>query len=222
MTNNEKILNRIKKLLAMGSSCNPHESAIALRQAMLLMQKHGISNKDIDLSQVKESSTTTRSTASCPPIWLTQLATIVSKAFACEDIYEIRNGSNFYLFIGVGPAPEVAAYTFTILRRQLVKSRSAYFKKLRGKRVNRIRRADVYALAWTHSVRAKVEELAGEVPKIVRTYITERVSGIVQFQPKYSGKKSDAMDAVNGLIDGNSVNLYHGVNGSAQPLLSAK
>ena len=47
----EKILDKIKKCLALASSANEHEAAAALRQAQKLMQAHGLTDQDVAAAQ---------------------------------------------------------------------------------------------------------------------------------------------------------------------------
>ena len=50
----EKILDKIKKCLALSKSANEHEAAQALKQAQALMEKHEVNAVDIALSEVSE------------------------------------------------------------------------------------------------------------------------------------------------------------------------
>ena len=54
----DKILDKIKKCLALSSSSNEHEAAIALRQAQKLMELHGISDIDVKAAQAQEKLST--------------------------------------------------------------------------------------------------------------------------------------------------------------------
>ena len=62
----EKVLDKIKKCLALGESANEHEAAQAIRQAQMLMKKYGISEIDIELSAVNEKGV---ACASSLPTW---------------------------------------------------------------------------------------------------------------------------------------------------------
>ena len=48
----EKVLDKIKKCLALGQSANEHEAAQALKQAQALMEKYEVNAVDIALSRV--------------------------------------------------------------------------------------------------------------------------------------------------------------------------
>lgn len=62
----EKVLDKIKKCLALGESANEHEAAQAIRQAQILMKKYGISEIDVELSAVTEKGV---ACASSLPTW---------------------------------------------------------------------------------------------------------------------------------------------------------
>jgi len=49
-----KALDKIKKLLRLAASDNPHEAAAAMRQARALMEKYRLEESDIQLSEVFE------------------------------------------------------------------------------------------------------------------------------------------------------------------------
>jgi hypothetical protein len=55
MTDKEKILEKLKKLLALSKSDNPHEASLALQRVQKLMQTYGITRDDIALSDIDES-----------------------------------------------------------------------------------------------------------------------------------------------------------------------
>ena len=48
----KRILDKIKKLMALAGSNNPHEAANALRKAQLLMQQYQLSEADVELSDI--------------------------------------------------------------------------------------------------------------------------------------------------------------------------
>lgn len=52
--NEEAVLERIRKLLALSDSSNPNEAAAALARAQKLMQMHGISDKELSVASVSE------------------------------------------------------------------------------------------------------------------------------------------------------------------------
>ena len=55
MNDRKKILDKIRKAMALSKSANEHEAAAALRQAHKLMELHGITNADIDAAEITDS-----------------------------------------------------------------------------------------------------------------------------------------------------------------------
>lgn len=50
------VLERVRKLLALGQSSNPHEAAAAMGHAQKLMREHGISDADLRLADFERLS----------------------------------------------------------------------------------------------------------------------------------------------------------------------
>lgn len=64
-----------------------------------------------------------------------------------------------YLFIGTGPAAEIAAYTFAVLARKLLQARTDYTKsKLKRYRRNKVAAADLFCEGWVNAVAEHVGE----------------------------------------------------------------
>ncbi|EHF4788490.1 DUF2786 domain-containing protein, partial [Salmonella enterica] len=53
--NKDKAIRRLKKLMALTGSANSNEASAALARAQKLMAAHGITQDDIDLSDINES-----------------------------------------------------------------------------------------------------------------------------------------------------------------------
>ena len=54
MSDRDKILDKIKKCLALSASSNEHEAEAALRQARKMMETHGITDLDIQAAEAEE------------------------------------------------------------------------------------------------------------------------------------------------------------------------
>lgn len=94
---NEKIVDKIRKLLALSKSSNPHEAAVALQKATALMEEHQI--KNIELA--KEAGVTHSEVESVTGqhyIWAKTLAFACAKLFDCTTINYI--GMKGFRFIG--------------------------------------------------------------------------------------------------------------------------
>jgi hypothetical protein len=82
-----------------------------------------------------------------PPVYLSELSVIVATTSGCDVIVKVggKNKNSIYMFIGIGVKPELASYTFDVLRRKITNDRSEYLKILwRYKRENKTRKADVF------------------------------------------------------------------------------
>ncbi|MDZ4151902.1 hypothetical protein, partial [Methylicorpusculum sp.] len=86
---------------------------------------------------------------------------------SCEMVSTTRNDgfgnrASFMTFFGVGVKPELASYTFDVLRRQIIKDRKAYQTTLgRYKRSNKIRMANLFCSAWIERIAKQVQDFSG-------------------------------------------------------------
>lgn len=148
----EKVLDKIKKCLALGESANEHEAAQAIRQAQILMKKYGISEMDVELSAVTEKGV---ACASSLPTWHQVLIAQCAKAFGVECYQKTQWGLAEARFFGIGIKPELAAYTYEVLLRQLKKERREYIKnELKAVRLtrNKTARADQFCTGWVYAI----------------------------------------------------------------------
>ncbi|MCQ8103276.1 DUF2786 domain-containing protein [Methylomonas sp. SURF-2] len=159
----KKIADKIAKCLALAASDNPGEAAAAKRQADALMKKYNLTSGDVAAANVHEEQIGLGSPYK-PPIYLGQLAVLIAKAFGCGSHGDLGfcNTPTQFRFYGLGIKPELAAYTFAVLNRQLAKDRKTYSATLtRCKRQTKIRRADLFCQAWVTRIARQVHEFAG-------------------------------------------------------------
>ena len=83
-SNNERIMAKIRKCLALSKSDNEHEAAAALRQAKALMEKHKLEMSDIEQSKTQVYIDENGKPSSRPPLWLNSLHSVVAAAFGCS------------------------------------------------------------------------------------------------------------------------------------------
>lgn len=218
----ESIIKRVVKCLELAGSSNPNEAASALRKAQELMAAHNISSEEILAAQVTEKRVTS-GRASRPPTWMGMLVNMVAEAFACEPISIQRFGSGQIAFVGIDPAPELAGYVFTVLRRQITKDRTEFRKTCRGKEANRTRRADLFAAAWVSAAGSKVSAFAasGENRERIEAYLACHHSDLVIHKPRPlnpTPRDYSALAAGHGA--GKNVRIHHGVDGADQQRLT--
>ena len=129
----ERVIAKIKKCLALGQSSNPHESALALKQAQALMVKHNIDATTLALSEISDVSVAERSVnRRQPPRHELLLVSTIGKAFGCGMV--MRSGAcrdrAQYIFIGSTANAEVAAYSAAVLIRQFRTACKAHVNEL--------------------------------------------------------------------------------------------
>ncbi len=96
----DKVIQRIRKCLALGTSPEPHEAAAALRQARKLMDQYGISDDQVKLADVNEKSASAGRDAQTPPSWITDLARIICEAFGVARYYNATFvGPSSYVYV---------------------------------------------------------------------------------------------------------------------------
>ncbi|KAA0178792.1 DUF2786 domain-containing protein [Cupriavidus gilardii] len=160
MNDNDKIVEKIKKCLALSSSSNEHEAAVALRQARKLMEIYGLSEADVLAAEAEERRAEAGAT-STPPSWENTLAQRVADAFGCRLIF--LKGPGQWAFIGCPPSSEVAQYAFSVLYRQAKRARADHVRTRlnRCKRATKIRRADLFSEGWVWAVVSEVQSFSG-------------------------------------------------------------
>lgn len=120
MTIDPKVLERIKKLMALGAN-NPEEkeAAAAMQKAAKLAEEYGLSVSDIDTTTGKVSSVervivkTMSKSHSC---WSLPLASVVSKCFECQVI-QVQDTLHF---VGTPTDVEMSLWFYKMIRIKTV------------------------------------------------------------------------------------------------------
>lgn len=225
----KKILNKIKKLLALAKSTNPHEAANALRMAQKLMQENSLSQTDIELLEIQMESVRDVNQAQSIPTWSAMLARAVADAFGLDVIRARPALFSSYVMQFVGPAErvEIGSYCYMVLGRKLVKARSEFLKSLnkRLKKTSKIARVNLFAIGWIQGVMAQVEKLVpNEKEQALIKQFQEREFGELTTtktrHAKATARDQDAGWA--GYQQGRQVQLNAGVSGAEQGKLEHK
>lgn len=217
----DQAIEKVRKCLALAKSSNANEAATALRQALKLMEKFGIDQDAVELSEVKAARGTAG--AQSVSIWIGNLAHVVADAFGCKHYFNQTLGGTFHVeFLGLGVKPKVATYAFAVLRTQLTADRKRFYKTTRGKRINRIGRADQFALAWIFEIEQHVKQFASEVPGVVcRAFdLVKTEKGLETSEARLHGSKDPDLRALlSGRAAGRNAQLHHGVNADERGLI---
>jgi len=157
----QKIISKIQKCLRLAESGNSNEAALALHQAQGLMRKYGIHEQEIHTLQINESTASSGGYYN-PPYWALALSELIAEAFDCR-VYIARRDETQpqFRFIGLEQTATIAAYSFTVLYRQLRLARRHYIKTLGlTDRQEARRRGNVFAQAWLFRIARLVAEFA--------------------------------------------------------------
>lgn len=227
MTEQEKILGKIKKCLALAKSSNEHEAAAALRQAQKLMQAHGVTDTDVLAHQASEASVKAGARKT-PPSWENDLVCTVAEAFSCQAIHSEGWNEGRWIFIGCGASPEVAQYAMTVLMRQLKRQRADFMQRecKRLKPANKTRRADLFCDAWVRQVHRQVKEFSGtgiseESLAVIEAYMAKKYPALGDLSTRDRNARRDLRDGdwvaiSTGREAGKNVQLNHGISGAEQ------
>lgn len=203
----KSIISKIQKCLALSDQDNPNEAATALKQAIAMMEKYGITKSEVELAQITESKADLK-VAQKPENHVWSLCTVIKLAFGV-DFYKQGKDMVFY---GINDKAAIASYAFDVLFRQLKKARKEYSNSIR----------EVYSMLPLHTRRKMINDfsaawIAGVHSKVVNFAMTEQESTLMK---KYtaslnarvissrSGRPriSEAVQA--GLKEGKRVEIY--------------
>ena len=232
MTRDEAI-EKIKKCMALASSPEAHEAAAALRQAQKLMSQFELSELDVTLADVSEQSQRARNVVLV--VWESALASMVASAFGCRRLTttnlilkdgRLKRERNF-VFIGVDPSPEIAAYAFDVLSEKCAKGRRAHMslQSKNCKPKTKVARGDKYAEGWIMAVADTLDTFAGreQDAELIERFMEQKYPQLktVEAKDRTKGRNLSDNDWHAGHRDGKKVDLHHGLNAAAsRPALS--
>ncbi|MCR1304498.1 MULTISPECIES: DUF2786 domain-containing protein [unclassified Enterobacter] len=221
VTDKEKVLVKLKKLLALSRSDNPHEASLALQRVQKLMQAYGITRDDIALSDIDESISSYWAAGSInPPRYMLGLLGIIQAAFGVDSI--IHSGHKPSVsFYGNKDRIELASYTWDVLARQLIAARKSYIgqQNKRIKSTTKTSRGDKFAEGWVLAVRSEVQLFAmtREERELASLWLEQKYPDSSKTSGRGAGKSRDAdMSRHHGYREGEHVRLHQPVSGQEQ------
>ncbi|HFO0269386.1 TPA: DUF2786 domain-containing protein [Enterobacter asburiae] len=226
MTDKEKVLEKLKKLLALSKSDNPHEASLALQRVQKLMQAYGITRDDIALSDIDESISNYWAAGSVnPPRYMLGLLGIIQAAFGVESIIHSghKPSAGFY---GNKDRVELASYTWDVLARQLITARKKHIgqQNKRIKSTTKTSRGDKFAEGWVLAVRSEVQLFAmtREERELARLWLEQKYPDSGTTTGREAGKSRDAdLSRHIGYREGENVRLHQPVSGHEQRKLGS-
>ena len=216
---NDKQKEKLRKLMALGESSNPHESALAIKRAQQYLEKWGLEASALSHLKHDNSQTESNSIPSEIREWENELGWLISRAFGC--IHLMSDGG--FCFIGEGSTASVASYAFDVLYRNLCESRLRYMvtnSKPNASLTSKMSLGNHYASAYVLSLKKEVYTFALTEEK--KQELTEYRDSIFPClgkaqKAKRPRKHKDQEKAMRqGFADGSKVKLHHGVDGDAK------
>lgn len=213
----EKVIDKIKKCLALAQSSNANEAAAAMRQAQALMKKYNVNQDQVELADVTTASGRANN-AQKPTRYSALLVKLIQNAFGVDAVYSTVTSfgktTATVEFIGIGAQPEIAAYAYDVLRRQLNKDRQAYLKTLkRFKPANKTRKANAFAEGWVFSLHDRVHHFARpeKHSQLIEKYKAQTYGGkLGEVESRKNSYRSEDGNAWNqGSKAGDKANLHH-------------
>jgi hypothetical protein len=228
--NKDQAIEKIKKCLRLSKSANENEAAQAFKHAQALMREFGVTDIDVEMSEIIEASV---NIPVAIPKWQFILFEICERAFGVDGyIYRSRgavigNVSSHWRahcrFYGMSPKPELAAYAYEVLLRQLRAARREYIAtKLKRVKLakNKTYRADEFCLGWVSTVYRKVEKFAvGDEEQQKLSIYRNRLNLTKTTKPRTinassSAKRAGYGDYAEGYVKGKDAQLNHAMSGA--------
>ena len=235
LTREEKLIDKIRKLMALSHSPNEHEAALAAARAREILDKYDLSLTEVEMSgeEIIEHRVDTGTRG--PRLWMGRLAVSVSKAFSCRvfRIYGIM------VFCGTKADTQVAEYTYLFLFRTvklLSKQHKASLEKsgvwethYRGRHGNRAYMQS-YALGVVNTIDQKLREFVqskeriqkyedykkatGKDLMVIKNNAVERYVSKFHLRRTQSHANLDYSGFSAGQKDGRNVQIHQGINGA--------
>ncbi|WP_310627060.1 DUF2786 domain-containing protein [Limnohabitans sp.] len=226
---NEKIIAKIRKCLALSTSSNEHEAAAALRQAKKMMEAYGVTDLDIDAAEAQERRAKAGARIK-PASWEANLASNVAATFNCKVLFLSSWREGQWVFIGCGASSEVAQYAFTVLARQSKRARELHIRTHLGrcKASTKTRRADLFSEGWVRSVSATIEAFScnEHQEKAIGAFLAKTYPALSDLATSNRNQKrklndKELNDFMTGHQSGKNAQLNRGVGGAAEQGLLA-
>ena len=193
---NDRILDKIKKCLALSQSSEPAEAAAALRQAQKLMEIHSITQADLGRADLGEADVRSKVSVSRIKDWKLRLLNVVAKAFGCKLLWTKSSSYSVdvygrYVLIGLKAQVQLAQYTADVLQRKLIKARGNFTNSLpsylgRGEKTVQ---ADGFCLGWVVAISKTVHEftLNDETKQLIDGRVEELSTGEAKVKERRAG-----------------------------------
>lgn len=221
----ERIIQKIQKLFALGESANEHEAANAMAKAQILMEKYGLNQKAIELSKIGSVDRDGLVRAIDLPDWYKGFTGCIARCFGVRTVMCRVPGrvsrewcTSKVVFVGHNDRIELAAYCYEVVGRQLLQARKAYNKQLGAMDANRKWKiVESYCEGYVASLEEKITAfvLDPRENELVEDKLGSLFSSLKIANPVKEKKLSREEMAArfDGQDDGEKVSLHRPMNG---------
>lgn len=223
--NRTEVIEKIKKCLALSQSSNEHEAVLALKQAQALMKKYNLDHAELKYADVGELELDYVGGQNNEATDL--LFHTIAIIFECgaytqkRPRYRGRRSSVHYVYFGLSPYQEIAAYAFGVLLPIMQKHRSKFVANLHPnyRRKKKLKLGQVYVRGWVKAIELKCRPLHPDlaIQSKLNEY-GEHIGLITHERAEVSGVRAGERNwAINqGYADGENVDLNIALNTSAR------
>jgi hypothetical protein len=232
----EKIIDKVRKLMALSHSPNEHEAALAATRARELLDKYDLSLTEVEINEEEIIEHRVDTGTHQPPLWMGRLAVCVSSAFNCKvfRVYGIM------VFCGTKADTQVADFTYSFLFRtvkRLSKEHKASLERsgvwatnYKGRHGNR-RYMQSYALGVVNAIDQKLmafvqskermqkfedyKKATGKDLMVIKNNAVDRYFSKLRLGKARSHASMDYSGFSAGQRDGRNVEIRHGINGAS-------
>ncbi|MFZ4856089.1 MAG: DUF2786 domain-containing protein [Desulfuromonadaceae bacterium] len=220
------IIEKIKKLLALASSSNEHEAALAAGHAQRLLSEHNLAMADIDATHKPDKADKVETVVpKTLPKWLRHLSSSVSTSFDCQTVHYPATGK--MVFIGVGADVEIASYTFSYLHRVVRKLCTNYVRhhvddRITGRNRELLKQSYLLGAASTIALRLREQKIQTPITStalvpVKEGLIKQTMSELGKLRTVRSRKSYINAEAYGkGQNDGRQVGINKGIAGHSQ------
>ena len=163
----ERIVDKIRKLLALGSN-NPesNEAGAALKKAAELAEMYGLSLADVDKTSGEtkiERMTLATVNMRRYGMWMSPLAGKIAKIFDCHVVISADGGD--YTFVGTPTDMQLAIWYFKLIRLKIIRQGKSKFKTIKEQKT--------YGWGAVLTVTERLEEMFVKTQENIRTADTK-------------------------------------------------
>ena len=123
----DRTIDRIRKLLRLSQSDNPHEAALAAQRVQQMLSEYNLTMESIGHdSETAGARRINRKTRKALEKWAYALASRTARVFDCKYYHDPNTGETS--FVGVGADPEVCGWMYGYLYKTLLRLASEHMR----------------------------------------------------------------------------------------------